>query len=254
MRRTIRATFSGDGKTLSLTLPTGWAELSQEELTEALKIKARAEEPWRGRLALLMHLTGLKALHRAGKAWECTVPTEGGKGRKFLLNPELVPGMLDNLNWLDEPGSRPVRPDRLHGAAALPAELHGVEFGTYLQCENCYQGVLQSQSEEAVKHLATLLYPGLKGKVEMWEQLGVIQWWTQVKAMFAHQFPNLFKPSDGGGAVEMADVMNNQIRALTGGDVTKEGEILGTDTWRALTELDAKAREAEEFNRKMKKK
>lgn len=35
------------------------------------------------------------------------------------------------------------------------------------------------------------------------------------------------------------------IRALTGGDITKEERILKMDTWRALTELDAKARESE---------
>lgn len=44
--------------------------------------------------------------------------------------------------------------------------------------------------------------------------------------------------------------MNAQIRALTKGDITKEKEVLHLDTWRALTELDALAKEAEEFNRK----
>ena len=75
-----------------------------------------------------------------------------------------------------------------------------------------------------------------------------------VKGMFADLFPHFFRPTDGSAASSMMEVMNNQIRALTGGDVTKESEILAIDTWRALTELDAKAREAEEFNRKMKKK
>ena len=44
--------------------------------------------------------------------------------------------------------------------------------------------------------------------------------------------------------------MNAQIRALTKGDITKERDILNMDTWRALTELDALAREYEEINRK----
>ena len=39
------------------------------------------------------------------------------------------------------------------------------------------------------------------------------------------------------------------IRALTGGDITKEERIMKMDTWRALTELDAKAREAEELRK-----
>lgn len=250
----IRATFSAKDNKLNLTLPTCWGELSDDELCMVLRCKARNEEAWRQRLAVLLHLTGMKFIRRAGRHWVCSVPTHEQKTRRFNLDPELMPSILENLQWLDEPGGHPVRPDRLRGVTALPATLHGVAFGTYLQCENCYQGILQSQSEDAVAHLASLLYPGMNGRLEMWEQLGVIQWWAQVKTMFSSQWPNFFKPGDGGSAAVMVDVMNNQIRALTGGDVTKEEEILHIDTWRALTELDAKAKEADEFNQKMKMK
>ena len=50
-------------------------------------------------------------------------------------------------------------------------------------------------------------------------------------------------------ARDLQDAMNAQIRALTKGDVTKEKEILAMDCWRALTELDAQAREYEEIQR-----
>ena len=43
--------------------------------------------------------------------------------------------------------------------------------------------------------------------------------------------------------------MNMQIRALTGGDITKEKEVLKMDCWRALTELDAKALDAIEIKK-----
>ena len=43
--------------------------------------------------------------------------------------------------------------------------------------------------------------------------------------------------------------MNAQIHALTGGDITKEEAVLSMDTWRALTELDAKAKEVEDIKR-----
>ena len=52
------------------------------------------------------------------------------------------------------------------------------------------------------------------------------------------------------GVLDMRAVMNAQIRALTGGDVTKEREVLSMDCWRALTELNEKAREQQEFNQK----
>ena len=43
--------------------------------------------------------------------------------------------------------------------------------------------------------------------------------------------------------------MNAQIRALTGGDITKEREVLKMDCWRALTELDAKAKDYEDMRK-----
>ena len=73
-------------------------------------------------------------------------------------------------------------------------------------------------------------------------------------------FPHFFQPmsSDNGGNLlggssnlyaQLRDSTNAQIRALTGGDVTKEEAIKKMDTHRALTELDAKARESEEYRK-----
>ncbi len=76
-------------------------------------------------------------------------------------------------------------------------------------------------------------------------------WFTYSKAEFARQFPHFFKPvPNGGGDTDFLKLVNAQIRALTGGDVTKEKEIEQIPCWRALTELNEKAREAEEFNAK----
>ena len=43
--------------------------------------------------------------------------------------------------------------------------------------------------------------------------------------------------------------MNAEIRALTQGDITKTTAVLQTDTLTALTELDAKAAEAQELQK-----
>ena len=44
-----------------------------------------------------------------------------------------------------------------------------------------------------------------------------------------------------------------QVRALTAGDETKEQTVLNVDTWTALDELNAKAREARELEKIYKK-
>ena len=85
--------------------------------------------------------------------------------------------------------------------------------------------------------------------------MGVFLWFMWIKHNFSTKFPHLFKPAaDGGeGETDMEASMNAQIRALTGGDITKEETIRKANVWRALTELDAKAREAEELNKKLNK-
>ena len=79
-----------------------------------------------------------------------------------------------------------------------------------------------------------------------------------MKEFLAKKFPDFFQPitaqSDGnllGSSTSVEDAMNAQIRALTKGDITKEAEILSLDTWRALTELNAQAKEYKELNAKL---
>ena len=93
--------------------------------------------------------------------------------------------------------------------------------------------------------------------------VSVFYWFASLKQYFAMLFPHFFQPmsSDNGGNLlggssnlfaQLRDSTNAQIRALTGGDVTKEEAIKKMDTHRALTELDAKAREAEEYRKQSK--
>ncbi len=249
---------------MSFGLPESWSELSQRELSMVFRTMERNPEPEQAKLAILLHLTGMEISYREIGAWRCKVRAmcEGKDTTvSFLIDSEAMAWMIEQLGWLDTPGIAPVRLHEMISqgwsrVTALPAEMHGVKFSTYLIAENCFQGVMMSRTDEAVQQLASTLYPGLKRKLEKWEQLMVIHWWTQVKGMFADLFPHFFKPSggdEGGDAPDMRNIMDNQIRALTGGDITKEAEVLAMDTWRALTELEAKAKEAEDFKKSMKK-
>ncbi len=260
----IRPTFSANENRLSFGVPQAWHELSQRELAMVFRSMERNAEPSQAKLAVLLHLTGLEISYREVRGWRCKVRAVS-EGRdttiSFLLDREEMAWMIEQLDWLEVPGIVPVRLQELFSkgwerVTALPADLHGVKFSTYLVAENCYQGVLMSRTDEAVQQLATTLYPGLERKLEPWEQLMVLQWWAQVKGMLADLFPHFFKPggADDGESADMRTIMDNQIRALTGGDITKEAEVLAMDTWRALTELNAKAKEAEEFKKSMNKK
>ena len=113
--------------------------------------------------------------------------------------------------------------------------------------------------------MARILYGSDKVKPTKAHLVGGFYWLASLKQYFASQFQNFYKPAsnsnDGNllGGVQtdlyrqLTDSTNAQIRALTAGDITKETAIMKMDTWRALTELDAKAREAEELRKAYKK-
>ena len=152
------------------------------------------------------------------------------------------------------------------GRYAIDAMLHGLSFEDYLCCENHYQGYLYSQDVSRLKALYGFLYkkkPGIRGslkaalsRIKEYELVSVFLWWGSAKLYFASLFPHFFQPfhrQDDADQPELPDLMgamNAQIRALTGGDVTKERAVLQMDCWRALTELDAKAYDIQELKSK----
>ncbi len=254
----IRATFSGTEARLSL--PSSWAQLEEHELLAMYK--AMAASPLDDvRLIGLRVLAGIRFDHRRDSGGEVfysmPVKHSDGKVRRmvFYLKPEVIGSIMSELDWMREPGTEPVRLPRLGRHAAVDARLRNLPFGDYLLVENLYQGFVQSRNAAALAKAARILYPGYRGgKFGRVQVINMLNWLLQVKALFSARFPNFFKPAvDDGGESSIEDIYNNQIRALTGGDITKEEQVKSIDCWRALTELDFKAREAEELRQEQAK-
>lgn len=261
-RKTTRVSFSADPPTLDIRLPESWAELTQRELVDVCSIMSHLSEAKvrSAHFPLFRYFTGLKILSCDGDIFTCRIKAHDVRHNKIRriickFSPVMLAELLDPLDFVLEPGSVPVRPDSWHGARAVDAQFHGVTFGTYLQIENLYQGFISSHNPAALVSLARLLYPGIKERhIDAPFIYAMLQWLVQVKGLFARMWHNFFKPATGeSSAPSMLDVMNNEIRALTGGDVSKEEVIFEIDCWRALTELDFKARETEEMKRKLAK-
>ncbi len=159
----------------------------------------------------------------------------------------------------------PIRIARIDKHRALPADFEKVPFEQYLYVDNLFQGYLNTQQDELLLQMAQVLYASDHVKPSKAHLVGIFYWMASLKQYFAAQFSNFYKPasnSDDGNLLgngkpdiysQLRDSTNAMIRALTGGDITKEERILKMDTWRALTELDAKAREAEELRKAYKK-
>lgn len=255
-KETTLPTFSG--KTINFTLPVRWSELTQEQLRYVFF--ARSLYGDRAAEFILCRFMGLKVIRKDAARWLCSVTTDKGEVA-FTLTAAMLAGHLERLDFLLDIPETPVRFSRILERDAVDAELHGVSFATWLKVENYYQGYLMSGREEALDGIIRLLYPpkgeeNTKQKFTPAQRLMVFAWVATLKQCFTRYFPDLYvsATADGDSAPDVTAAMNAQIRALSGGDITKENQVLETDTWRALTELNEKAREAKEFRKRLNQK
>ena len=244
----------------SISLPKSWSELSDQQLLFFFRQVARDLPLEEVTAICVCKWAHLSVLCRDG-SHRVFVRQRSTKREVWLADWQLAYACRQ-LSFLGTFAEMPVRISELRGAAAVAADLQGVSFEDYLSIENFYQGFLHTQSLECLADMAHLLYPLLPHRFTLSkaELLSVFYWFASVKLYFTKLFPNFFTavPEGNGNLLGTAptaigetlrQAMNAQIRALTSGDITKEEGVLQMDCWRALTELDAKAKEAESLRK-----
>lgn len=258
MSKKIRPTF-GDNR-LSFALPDSWAKLTQKQLYYVLYALS-AFDDIQAKTYIFLRLLGIKVLKKTDAGWLCRVRLSFLRRQKFFLQEWEVQHFLHKLDFINDSGSVPVRFDRMGRYVAVDADLHTLKFKDYLRLENYYQGFLAHKDENLLLAMGKLLYRDKPGryanqlKPDAVQLLSIMMWFSSVKNLFSIKFPSFFQRvgssvEDDGDFPDMEAVMNAEIRALTGGDATKENQVLGLDCWRALTELNEKAREAQELKNK----
>ena len=241
----------------NISLPTSWAELTDKQLLLVYELFARDLSAAEVKTLCLMKWNRLKVL--------CQLPD-----KRFLVKrkgePEVplsarqVQQATTVLDFLDAFAPVPVRISHIGRHKAIAADFEKVPFEQYLYVDNLFQGYLNTQQGDLLVQMAQVLYGSDKVKPSEAHLVGVFYWMAALKQYFAQLFSNFYRPApnneDGSLGDKQADLFkqlrdstNAQIRALTGGDITKEDAIMKMDTWRALTELDAKAKEAEELRK-----
>lgn len=234
-----------------MAVPSSWEQLTESQLVYIMRALAEGVPPERVQMYAFLRFAGLGVVREEGDA---VILRRGRKA--FTVKKEDVCLAAMALDFICEPPGVPQRPERWDGAEAVDAALHGVPFGEYLRLENFFQSYLAKPDGATLEGMASILYPGLKPSVRQPRHFKflIVHWLTGLKMLFARLFPDLFKPAAGeDGEPDMREIMLAEIRALTAGDVTKERAVLNVDTWTALAELNAKAREARELERMYKK-
>ena len=268
MPKTQPSTLSADG-VLHLSCPRSWKEMTQEQLRYALHvIGCGMYSSVEGRTLMLLRFTGIEVKKNTPYGWACCIPVgkpTGTRARRhfFFLQSWQVQDMIRQLEYVDSYDDAGVRLESIRGFKAVDVLLRGVPFYFYLYAERYYQLYLKEKKQKFADKMAGALYlseqidskTGLQKMPELSldvaETTACIMWFSYVKKAFSRYFPHFFKPVSGASAsMNLQAQTDAQIRALTDGDITKEQQVYNADTWRALTELDAKAREAEEFRKK----
>lgn len=248
--------------------PSSWAELSEDQLRYVLSVMSIHHDRIVIKCYLLARFCGLTVHKYTRTGWKCSVKcgesgengdTKTGKvcERVLYISAAEILSLLRNFDFIDKfTDFRPLQRASDVLLTAVDSMLHDVSFYDYLNIEKNYQLFMLNQEDKFLSKMAHLMYRTADGSAdetahfEPYELLGVFMWFSSVKEYFAANFTHFFKPAREGGELRRVDIlpaMQAQIRALTDGDVTKQQAVYNTDCWAALTELDNKAREAEEF-------
>ena len=246
----------------NISLPTGWQSLSDSQLLYFFRQLSR-NLPMEEILTLCLFKWGdITVLCRLYNG-NYLVRQRHKPKQEAQLTLRQIHSATASLDYLRYFPPSPVRITHIGNAQAIDKDFTEVPFSTFLSCDNYYQGFLHTKNDALLKDLAALLYPNVKRKHLTKPYLyGCFYWFASLKWYFSGMFPHIFQPMPSeptnllGSSPNIGEIlrtaMNAQIRALTGGDITKEQAVLAMDTWRALTELDAKAKEAEDLRRQSK--
>lgn len=242
---------------INFIVPQGWHELSDKQLRYVYQLLANEFATDEVKTLCLLQWSGTKVIGRQDSGAYLLK-----KGKiLFEVTPLTLAELLPHLEWLGSLPTVPVRISKINRQHALPADFSEVPFETFIICDNLYQGYLTTHDDALLDQLGATLY-GKSMTFKPYERINIFYWFAALKDTFSRKFPDFFQPIDaatggnllGSTPASVEASMNAQIRALTKGDVTKEAEVLALDTWRALTELNAQAKEYKELNAKTKAK
>lgn len=239
---------------IDLSIPKGWHELPDKELRFVFRLLQGEYSLPKIKTLCLLRWGHLKVVRREGAVFIVRLQKQ-----TFPLSALQISEAVQSLDWLGDFPRNPVRLSRIGIYRPVRADFQNVSFGDFLALDNLYQGFLQTQDPALLHDMALIMYQTRHIHLSKVEQINIFYWFTSLKRWFANMFTHFLRMEKADvnsptvlSFKELQQNMNTQIRALTGGDITKEREVLAMDCWRALTELEAKAIDYEEMKKSSK--
>lgn len=244
----------------NVALPTAWEELTQEQLRTVFRLMATG--------AAGAALTAKAFLIFSGLKPEGDDIYRNRAGFLMKIGVSQITAAALRLEYLTTVPRAAVRLD--HALDGTPcktgANLEDATFGEFLHADGLFLQYLNNPEANAdrLEKIAEIFYPGLMPGAARsnYMHANIILWLTGLKYQLTAMYPHLFSakaaPTDYEETAEEVAVRHrhstlSMIRALTGGDITKENDILLAPAHNALYELNEKAREAKELEKLSKK-
>lgn len=246
-------------RTIKLTSPQGWHELTPEQLLLVSDLYLQKYEESEFLTRALIGLTGLIPVPHQIEAAELELlfsfRTPGEN--PFQLTAAEMHEMASRLKWLLESPGVCTPPD-LGKYIPVNNRLFGVPLEQYLLADAHYIRFAKTQDRSILDKFAASLYR--RNENEQWsdqswkkriphftlmsmaELNAVFIWFTGVKAFIMAKYPYVFSASASTGSADVApDEQILQLLAnLNGGDVTRNRLIMETHVHEVLFELNLK--------------
>lgn len=252
---------------INLRAPKSYCEMTEKQVRYVafLQLKGLAEETiW---TKCLVKFTGIKAIGGTSDFYYFAKRQLRGF---FKLTIEEFNYFSKKMSFITKSyfGIHPV--SKIGKFTPCDELLRDTIFLQYLEAENEYQAFLFNKEEKHLYRLIAILYQNCKKynnniidkrakyfsryATEV-EKLITLMWMVGIKEYFTCKFNFLFCRVDDGSeeqsttAPDMYGIIQNQVRMLTDGDITKREKVLSSNTWDALEEMNAKIRDAKELEK-----
>lgn len=247
---------------IELKAPANYSEMTLQQIryVATLQLAGLSQEAiW---TKCFFKFTGLKIIDTIDES--CII-----KWHKEIadVNTEDINELIQKLSWITSKYIGIVPPPSIGNLQPCQPLFENLKFESYLEAENELQAYIFTQKDIHLVNLIAILYNSKYAHLHQLEEkkkrlkrctqvdkMIVFMWVLGVKEFFTRKFKLLFAP-DGSTtngepqAPDMYEMMQNQIRALTGGDITKREAVLQSLTWDALEELNNKIRESKEISK-----
>lgn len=251
---------------LHLNIPTSTARLSQKQLRFVSRLWVAGYSTNEFLLKAFLYLSGLKLA-----TWKNPVP--GGwwfkhpsHKKPFVIETDLLNTMAGQCRYLLSMGE--VQPLKwIRGARARHYRLFNATLDEYLMAENYFFAYVETKRDAHLHNLMSVLYrrpwqrwnpAKIQQRAKKFKNVdpetknAVLMWYIGFRGFVPKRCPSLFAGKKSSGKGNIRNYVNGIIHQLTAGDITRKRNLLKQPAWDALDELEQRAYESLETEKRLK--